>query len=167
MIVKKPTKRVMEENPAIAQEYPERLSELEAELRQHLGRKASERPLKAIDDMAEAAIEGEKILQFSLGKKVYAAGHADLTYSGSNHARGVRHIRFYAAGKTVLEIEGDFEDQQFGSNFRFQNMDVYIPGAWEADFVKLTDELRHHAAKRKAAFKKKRDDEQYRRLHGR
>ncbi|SRR5258706_9817438 len=160
----KPPKHKAEENPAIAQEFPDRLSELEVELRLHPARKAGERPLKAVDDLEEAAIKGEKVVQFSLGKKVYAAGHADVTYSGSNHARGVRHIRFYADGKTVLDIEGDFEDQQFGSNFRFQNMDLYLPGEWEVDFLKLTDELRHYTAKRKAAFKKKRDAEQSR-LH--
>jgi hypothetical protein len=115
----------------------------------------------------DAAIQGEKVVQFMLGKKVYASGHADVTYAGSNHARGVRHIRFYAAGKPVLDIEGDFEDQQFGSNFRFQNMDLYLPGEWEADFVKLTDELRQYTAKRKAAFKKKRDVAQARLQRGR
>jgi len=130
------------------------------ELRLHAARDAGDRPLKAIAELAETAIEGEKVLKFLLGKKAYAAGHADVTYSGSNHARGVRHIRFYVSGKTVLDIEGDFEDQQFGSNFRFQNIDLYTPGDWEADFLKLTDDLRHHAAKRRAAFKKKRDAEQ-------
>jgi len=155
--MRKSTRIELEANPALAQEFPERLSELEVELRLHAARKATDRPLKAIHDLAEAAIDGEKVLQFLLGKHTYAAGHSDLTYSGSNHARGVRHIRFYAAEKTVLDIEGDFEDQQFGSNFRFQNIDLYLPGEWEADFLKLTDDLRHHAEKRKLAFKKKRD----------
>ena len=153
-------------HPAIAQEFPERLSELEVELRQHSARHASERPLKAIDKLVEATIEGEKVVQFRLGKKVYAAGHADMTYAGSNHARGVRHIRFYAAGKTVLDIEGDFEDQQFGSNFRFQNIDCYVPGVWEADFKKLTDALRQFTANRKSAFRKKREAEQVRMRRG-
>ncbi len=161
---KNPKIKKPEKNPALEQEFPERLSELEMELRLHPARKASERPLKAIDDLEESAIEGEKVLQFILGKKHYAAGHADVTYSGSNHARGVRHIRFYAAGKTVLDIEGDFEDQQFGSNFRFQNMDLYVPGEWELDFLKLTDDMRNYTAKRRAAFMKKRDAERNR-LH--
>jgi hypothetical protein len=160
--MKKMTKAQAEKNPALDQEFPDRLTELEAELRLHAGRDAGDRPLKAIKELAEVAIEGGKAIQFSLGKKSYAAGHDDITYSGSNHARGVRHIRFYADGKTVLDIEGDFEDQQFGSNFRFQNMDLYVPGEWEADFLKLTDDLRDHAAKRKAAFKKKRDAAQAR-----
>jgi len=155
--MRKSTKSQLEENPALAQEFPERLTELEAELRLHSARKVAERPLKAIDDLKETVLAGVKALQFSLGKKVYAAGHDDVTYSGSNHARGVRHIHFYAAGKMLLDIEGDFEDQQFGSNFRFQNMDLYVPGDWEADFLKLTDDLRHHTEKRKLAFKKKRD----------
>src|SRR6266446_7514382 len=125
-LIKKPTRRQPEENPAIAQEFPERLAELEVELRLHPARDAGDRPLKSIDKLMQAAIKGEKVVQFRLGKKEYASGHADVTYAGSNHSRGVRHIRFYAAGKTVLDIEGDFEDQQFGSNFRFQNIDVYV-----------------------------------------
>jgi hypothetical protein len=153
-----------EKNPAIAREFPARLTELEAELRLHSARKPAEQPLKAIDDVAEAMIEGQKVMRFLFSKKGYAAGHADLTYSGSNHARGVRHIRFYAAGKAVLDIEGNFEDQTFGSNFLFQNMDLYIPGEWEEDFLKLTDDLRQYSAKRKAAFKKKCDAERAR-LH--
>jgi hypothetical protein len=154
--MKKLTKNQLPENPALAQEFPGRLAELEAELRLHALREVGARPLKGIDDLSEQTIEGENVVEFSLGKKAYAAGHSDVTYSGSNHARGVRHIRFYAAGKAVLDIEGDFENQQFGSNFRFKNMDLYVAGEWEADFMKLTEELRQHAEKRKNAFKKKR-----------
>jgi hypothetical protein len=165
-LMKRLRKSAVESNPALARDFPERLSELEVELRLHPARKVVERPLKTINDLAESAIEGDKVVQFSLGKKRYAAGHSDVTYSGSNHARGVRHIRFYESGKPVLDIEGDFEDQQFGTNFRFQNMDLYIPGEWEADFLKLTDTLRQHTAKRKATFKKKRDAERDR-LHRR
>jgi hypothetical protein len=154
---KHPKKSIREEHPAIRQEFPERLSELESALRQHSARNAGEWPLKAIGEPVAVDIDGQTIMQFKLGKNRYAAGHSDLTYSGSNHARGVRHIRFYAAEKVVLDIEGDFEDQQFGSNFRFQNIDCYLPGEWEADFLTVTDELRHHAEKRKLAFKKKRD----------
>src|SRR4029077_14634300 len=123
---------------------------------------ATDRPLKAIEKLGDTDIEGNSVLEFQVGKKAYAAGHTDVTYSGSNHARGVRHIRFYAAGKNVLDIEGDFEDQQFGTNFRFQNIDIYAPGEWEADFMLLTDELSHYKAKRKKASKKKRDAEQAR-----
>lgn len=165
--MKNPAKSALVKNPAISQDLPARLAELEAEIRPYPSRSTGERSLKTLEEPMDATMEGEKVVQFSLGKKVYAAGHADLTYAGSNHARGVRHIRFYAAGKTVLDIEGDFEDQQFGSNFRFQNIDRYLPGEWEADLVKLTEELRHHAAKRKAAFKKKRDAEHERFRRGR
>src|SRR4029077_3636667 len=49
--MKKSAKRPPETTPAIAQEFPERLSELEVELRQHSGRHASERPLKSIDKL--------------------------------------------------------------------------------------------------------------------
>src|SRR4029077_15996992 len=118
---------------------------------------ATDRPLKAIEKLGDTDIEGNSVLEFQVGKKAYAAGHTDMTYAGSNHARGVRHIRFYAAGKTVLDIEGDFEDQQFGSNFRFQNIDCYVPGVWEADFKKLTDALRQFTANRKSTFRKKRE----------
>jgi len=143
----------------ITREFPQRLAELEIELQRHPERPAGEQPLKAISAIKEILIDGEKALQFALGSKVYAAGHADVTHAGSNHARGVRHIRFYAQGQTVLTIEGDFEDQQFGSNFRFQTMPLYVPGVWEADFQKLSDDLRLHTAKRRIAFKKKRTAE--------
>ncbi len=146
-------------NSALDQDYPARLAELEAELRLHAARQHTEQPLKAIGDLEEAVIDREKVLQFVLGPSVYAAGHADVIYAGSNHARGVRHIRFYAAGKTVLDIEGDFENQQFGTNFRFQNMDLYLPGEWERDFRVLTDQLRQHTARRRQAFRKRRDAE--------
>jgi hypothetical protein len=165
--MRKSTKSQIQANPALAREFPERLTELEAELRHHLARKTADRPLKAIHELTEAEIARTKVLQFTLGKHSYAAGHDDVTYSGSNHARGVRHIRFYAEGKNVLDIEGDFEAQQFGSNFRFQNMDVYVPGDWEVHFLKLTDDLRNYAEKRKFAFKKKRDAEQARLHRGR
>ena len=80
-----------------------------------------------------------------------------MTYSDSNHARGVRNIRFYHAGRLVLHIEGDFEDQQFGSNFRFKTVQAYVPGEWEMPFIQLTDDLRAYREKRRLAFKKKRD----------
>ncbi len=154
--IRKPTKTKPAESPALTQELPDRLTELESELRLYPSRAAEERVLKSIEKPVGTAIAEEKVVQFRLREKVYAAGHTDVTYSGSNHARGVRHIRFYADGKAVLDIEGDFEDQQFGSNFRFQNIDVYVPGEWETDFVKLTDEFRQYKAKRRSAFNKKR-----------
>ena len=131
----------------------------------HAGRKASHQALKTIEPVTDIVIGGEKAIQFSHGKKNYAAGHADMTYADSNHARGVRHIRFYDAGKVVLDIEGDFADQQFGSNFQFKNVAIYLPGEWEADFIKLTEVLRLFAAKRKNAFRKKRAAENAR-LYG-
>ncbi|OGR88896.1 MAG: hypothetical protein A2992_09495 [Elusimicrobia bacterium RIFCSPLOWO2_01_FULL_59_12] len=144
------------DHPALLRDLPLRLAELEVELRLHAGRKVDDRPLKSISGVSQVAIGPEKAVQFAVGKKAYAAGHADITYADSNHARGVRHIRFYEAKKVVLDIEGDFEDQQLGSNFRFKNIDVYLPGLWEADLIKLTDHLRHHTSERKLAFHKKR-----------
>jgi hypothetical protein len=162
--LKKSMKSKLETSPAITQELPDRLAELEVELRLYPSRSAGEPSLESIEKPVESAIGNEKVVQFLLRKKLYAAGHTDATYSGSNHTRGVRHVRFYAAGKTVLDIEGDYEDQQFGPNFRFQNIDVYVPGEWEKDFVKLTDEFRHYKATRRNAFNKKRIAER-RRLH--
>ena len=154
--IRKPSKAKPEESPALAQELPDRLSELETELRRYPSSAPETRVLKSVDKPQEAAIGHEKVVQVRLHEQIYSAGHTDVTYAGSNHARGVRHVRFYAEGKVVLDIEGDYEDQQFGSNFRFQNIDVYVPGLWEADFIKLTDEFRHYKAKRRNAFNKKR-----------
>ena len=155
---------IREINPAVRQELHHRLDELEGELRTYPARPTLERPLKTIEHPREGLIGTEKVIQFTCNEKVYAAGHTDVTYAGSNHARGVRHIRFYAKGVMVLDIEGDYEDQQFGSNFRFQNVESYVPGEWEADFIRLTDDLRHHRAKRRTLFTKKRAVER-RRLH--
>ncbi len=165
--IRKPTQSKPADSPAITKELPDRLAELEAELRLYPLRSAEERALKTIEKPLGTAIAEEKVVQFRLREKIYAAGHTDVTYSGSNHARGVRHIRFYAEGKAVLDIEGDFEDQQFGSNFRFQNIDVYVPGEWETEFVKLTDEFRQFKAKRRHAFNKKRASENSRLRRGR
>ncbi len=155
--MKKTTKTKPEKHPVITKELHFRLSELESELRSYPEREPGERLLKAVDNAAAATIGKEAVIQFTHHKNTYAAGHTDMTYAGSNHARGVRHIRFYAGGTAVLDIEGDFEDQQFGSNFRFQTIELYTPGDWETDLITLTDELRHHLTKRKMAFKKKRD----------
>lgn len=162
--IKKTTKPKSEQDPALSQEFPGRLSELEMELRLYPSLPASEHALKAVEKPKAAAVGEEQVVQFHLHENVYSAGHTDVTYAGSNHARGVRHIHFYADGKIVLDIEGDYEDQQFGSNFRFQNIDLYVPGDWEKDFLKLTDELRHYKTKRRDAFTKKRGIER-RRLH--
>ena len=162
--MKKSAQNKPEVSPAVSRELHHRLAELEVELRLYPSRDAEERPLKTVEKPQEAEIAREKVIQFLLVGKVYAAGHTDVTYPGANHARGVRHIRFYMDGKAVLDIEGDYEDQQFGSNFRFQNVDLYEPGEWEADFIKLTDELRHYKDKKRHALKKKRVAEQSR-LH--
>jgi len=162
--MKKATTAKPEKNPALTQEFPARLTELEVELRLYPSRPAEARVLKSVEKPTEAVIDKEKVVQFTISKKKYAIGHSDVTYPGSNHARGVRHIRFFSDGKAVLDIEGDFEDQQFGSNFRFQNMDAYVPGDWEPDFLKLTDEFRHYKEKRRSEFHKKRSAER-RRLH--
>ena len=139
------------------QEFPNRLSELEAELRTYPTKSADEINLSSVENAKETVIGKETVVQFRFNDHVYASGHADLTYAESNHARGIRHISFHADGKLVLYIEGDFEDQQFGSNFQFHTLEIYTPGDWEADFIKLSDELRHHTAKRREAFRLKRN----------
>jgi hypothetical protein len=146
-----------ETNPALLHDYPTRLSELDAELRLHAARTVKARVLKSIEGPDEKMIGQEKVLAFEYKGKPFAVNRMDVTYAGSNHARGVRHIRFYVDGVMVLEAEGDFEDQQFGSNFRFQNLDRYDPGEWEKDFLAITNDLRQGAAKRRDAFKKRRD----------
>ena len=90
-----------------------------------------------------------------------------MTYADSNHARGIRHISFHAEGKVVLYIEGNFEDQQLGSNFEFHTLKIFTPGEWETDFVSLSDELKRHNTKRRDAFRKKRATEQARQQRGR
>src|SRR5690349_16144828 len=104
-------------HPAFVQDLPNRLAELEAELHRHAGRKPADRALTSISGVTAVTKGLEKSIQFSVNQKSYTAGHEDLTYGGTNHARGIRHIRFYEAQKMVLEIEGSFEDQQMGSNF--------------------------------------------------
>ncbi len=151
------------EHPALLHDLPHRLAELETELRRHSGRKAKDRALSTIQSVGEATIGPHKVIQFEVAEKAYAAGHSDVTYQGTNHARGIRHIRFYDAGTMVLDIEGDFEDQQLGSNFQFKSVTLYQPGEWETMFIKLTDRLRHHTAERKSAFHKKRAAEILRR----
>jgi hypothetical protein len=150
--------------PVEDKELHHRLAELESELRTYPSRPAAERPLKAVEKPEAGVIEKESVILFTLHGHTYAAGHTDVTYPGSNHARGVRHVRYYMDGKMVLDIEGDYEDQQFGSNFRFQNVDLHVPGEWETAFMKLTDELRDFKAKRRHAFNKKRVAER-RKLH--
>ncbi len=153
-------------HPALLQDLPNRLTELEKELRKYPTATASERLLKSIKDPAVGQIGKESVVQFVLNKNVYAAGHTDVSYAASNHARGVRHVRFYADGSLVLDIEGDFHNEQFGSNFRFQNTDVYLPGAWEADLVSITNEFRQHKADRKSAMSQSRAEE-YHKIHSR
>jgi hypothetical protein len=157
--LKKPAKPKDPKAVALEKDLPNRLAELEAEVHRYPKSESDGRALKSVEKPTETLNGREKLVQFFVDKKAYAAGRTDTTYSGSNHARGVRHIRFYAAKEIVLGIEGDFEDQQLGSNFRFQSISAYVEGNWEADFMKLTDDLRHYRAKRKAAFKKKRDAE--------
>jgi hypothetical protein len=162
--MKKTRESKREIHPAMINDLHQRLDELEKELRNYPSRPPDERLLKLIEKPQEKLIGEEKTVQFVCHEKLYAAGHTDVTYAGSNHARGVRHIRFYVGESLVLDIEGDYEDQQFGSNFRFHSVQAYVPGEWEADFIHVTDDLRQRKAKRKSLFTKKRATE-HRRMH--
>jgi hypothetical protein len=153
---KKPTRKILESNPAILHDLPARLSELEAEIRTYPSRPVKDRSLKSIKQPHERTMGKDRVVQFQIRKNVFGAGHTDVSSSGSNHARGVRHVRLYWGEKLVLDIEGDYEDQQLGSNFRFQNILVFEPGVWVEPFVKLTEEFRNFKAKRKMALYKKR-----------
>ncbi len=151
------------DHPALAQDLPERLAELDVELRRHSTRKVQDRALSSITAVAECTIGDKKVIQFTSTGKEYAVGHSDVTHGQTNHARGIRHIRFYDQETLVLDIEGNIDQQQLGSNFQFKNVDVYVPGPWETAFVKLTDRMRHRAAERRIAFRQKRIAEQTRR----
>src|SRR5258708_26281275 len=97
VMMKKQKKPKPGENPALVQELPQRLTELEAELRRHAARRAEDRPLQSVNSVSDVVIGSDKAVQFSISKKVYAAGHADSTYARSNHPRGGRPIPFYEA----------------------------------------------------------------------
>jgi hypothetical protein len=155
--------KALSDNPALAQDLPERLVELDVELRRHSARKVADRALSSITAVAESAIGDTKVIRFTLTQKAYAVGFIDLMHGQANHARGIRHIRFYENETMVLEIEGDIDKQELGSNFRFKNIDTYVPGPWEAVFIKLTDRMRHLAGERRIAFRQKRVAEQTRR----
>jgi hypothetical protein len=134
-------------------EYPSRLAELEAELRTYPSRPPTPFSISSIKNPKEAVVGKETVVKFTFDGKVYATGHSDLTYADSAH--GIRHISFYADEKVVLYIEGNFEDQQFGSNFQFHNLEIYTPGEWEANFVALSEELRERRMERRESFRQK------------
>ncbi len=141
----------------ILREYAGRLAELESELRSYPSDPEARAFLSFVRKPRAAKLNEEPVVQFTFGGKTYAIGHNDMTYADTNHARGIRYISFYADGKRVLFIEGDFEDQQFGSNFRFQSAKVFTPGEWEKGFVKLTDQMRACKEERREIFRKNRD----------
>src|SRR5947208_2333434 len=82
-------------------ELGERLVDLESELRSYSTDPNSGVKLAFIHEPTNAVVDQKKVLQFSFHKKAYATGHSDQTYVDANHARGVRHIRFYADRKVV------------------------------------------------------------------
>src|ERR1035437_6498195 len=76
--LRKPTKSKPEKSPALTQEFPDRLAELEKELRTYPSRLADEVALKSVEKSQEALIAQESVIQFRLAKKVFGAGHTDV-----------------------------------------------------------------------------------------
>ena len=148
-------------------EYHHRLADLEHEIKSYPAKKGTPVGLSDVEDVTEAVIAKEKVVRFVYNKNTYSLGHIDKTYAGSNNSHGVRYVRFYdGKGKIVLEIEGNFEDQQFGSNFTFHAVQIYLPGPWETDFAALTDELIAHQARKKEEFKQRRASDKNRMERG-
>jgi hypothetical protein len=158
--VKKPqvkVKRVKREKPAASPEdktrdYSERLAELEAELNAKPARSAGtpSSALPTVSKIEPAKISGESVVRFVHHGKKFAVGHTDTTFPGTNESRGIRRVHLYDADDTiVLGAVGEFENHQFGANFRPQKLNTYQAGPWEEQFVAITDGLRTFRVDRK------------------
>jgi hypothetical protein len=146
-----------EEDPKL--EYPDRLAELEAELRTYPARTSDAPPsaIPSVTDVKIARLAGEEVVCFKHRGKNYAIGHTDKTFAGTNASRGVRTIRLYdGTNAVVLAIAGDYENHQFGANFRFRTLDTYVAGEWEEAFSAITTGLRTFRADRKEELRKHR-----------
>jgi hypothetical protein len=140
------------------QDYGERLSELEAELRGCINNTSGATAnLVTVTGIKVGHIGKEAIVQFSHKGKVFAAGHTDSAFPGTNEARGVRRIHLYNEDHAVvLGISGDYENHQFGANFRFRNVKTFIPGPWEVSFLAITTGLRAYRAEYKDELRRRR-----------
>lgn len=138
-------------------EYPTRLTELQAELFGQFARAAgtASEAIPSAGKLEEGKVGQEKVIQFKVNGKQFCLGHTDSTFAGANHARGVRHIHLYDdAQQVILGIDGDIEIQQFGVNFRFRTLKVFVPGEWEATFLSMSDDLRAYREEKKEAFRR-------------
>src|SRR5207253_7724154 len=104
-----------------SQDYSQRLAELESELSNLPDRPAgtAQSALPSLSRVEGGRIADEAVVQFVHRGKVFAVGHTDVAFPGTNGARGIRRIHFYdATKKIVLGVAGEFDNQQFGANFR-------------------------------------------------
>ena len=134
------------------QDYSERLAELESELCAHPARPAGtpQSALPSLSHVETGRIGEEAVVRFVHRKKAFAVGHTDIAFPGTNGARGIRRIHFYdATKKIVLGVAGEFDNHQFGVNFRSPELKTYCGGVWETTFLVVTTGLRTFRADRK------------------
>lgn len=133
-------------------DYSERLTELENELSTYPARQpgTAQSALPSLSHVEAEQIGSESVIQFAHRKTVYAVGHTDMSFPGTNGARGVRRIHFYdELKKIVLGVVGEFDNHQLGVNFRSSDVKTYHPGEWEKSFIEVTTGLRAFRADRK------------------
>jgi hypothetical protein len=149
-------KRAQPETSPSENDFCERLAELEAELRSYPERAAQDprAPMPAIKDVVAARIGHEAVVQFVHRGKTFAVGHIDVSFPGTNGARGVRRIHFYEGEHLVLEAAGEFENQQFGANLRACQLRKCVPGEWQAPFLEITTGLQTFRGDRKEELRK-------------
>ena len=142
-----------------SRDYSERLTELENELNAHPARAAGtpQSALPTLSCIVAGRIGDEAVIQFVHRGKVFAVGHTDIAYRGTNGSRGIRRIHFYDGRKNVvLAVAGEFDNHQLGVNFRSPEMKTYRIGAWEKSFLIVTTGLRTFRADRKEDLRRQR-----------
>jgi hypothetical protein len=135
-----------------SRDYSERLAELESELSDHPARRAGtpQSALPSLCRVEAGRIGDEAVVQFVHRGKAFAIGHTDIAFPGTNGTRGIRRIHFYdTTKKIVLGVTGEFDNHQFGANFRSPELKAYCGGAWETSFLAVTTGLRTFRADRK------------------
>jgi hypothetical protein len=140
-------------------DYADRLAELEAELARYPARVESSAAasIPSVSGVKNAHIGKEAVVQFTHQRKHYAVGHKDISLAGTDHTRGIRAIHLYDPTDTiVLGIVGDFENQQFGANFRLREVKTLVEGPWEASFLAITTGLRTFRSNRRDELREQR-----------
>jgi len=133
-------------------DYSERLAELDSELSAYPARPAGtpQSALPSLSSVEPGRIGDETVVQFVHRGKAFAVGHTDVAFPGTNGSRGIRRIHFYdETKKIVLSVVGEFNNHQFGVNFRSSEMKTYHVGVWEKSFLVVTTGLRAFRADRK------------------